>query len=70
MKKVLKKVLGDPQAKTLKRLRKRVKQVNDLAPKYKKLSDKELMQQTEKLQERLKKTDAGCYFARCFCCCP
>lgn len=55
MKKVLKKVLGDPQAKTLKRLRKRVKQVNDLAPKYKKLSDADLQAQTAKLQQRLKK---------------
>ena len=29
-----KKVLGDPQAKTLKRLKKRVKEINELAPKY------------------------------------
>jgi len=37
---VFKKILGDPQAKTVKRLRKRVKEVNELADKYKKMSDK------------------------------
>ncbi len=55
MKKVLKRVLGDPQVKTLKRLRKRVQVVNGLAPKYKKMSDTELKQQTEKLKKRLGK---------------
>jgi len=52
---VFKKILGDPQAKTVKRLRKRVKLVNDLGDKYKKLSDKELREQTEVLKKRLKK---------------
>jgi len=52
---VLKKVLGDPQAKTIKRLRKRVQAVNALAPKYEKMKDVELKRQTEKLRERLKK---------------
>ena len=52
---VFKKILGDPQAKTIKRLRKRVKEVNALAPKYKKLTDKQLQEQTEKLKSRLKK---------------
>src|SRR5690606_9066549 len=55
MKKILKKVLGDPQARTLKRLQKRAKAVNDLAPKYKKMSDKQLKEQTDKLKARLKK---------------
>lgn len=55
MRKVLKKVLGDPQAKTLKRMRKRVKEVNALEPKYKKLSDAKLKAQTETLRKRLKK---------------
>lgn len=55
MRKVLKKVLGDPQAKTLKRIRKRVKEVNALEPKYKKLSDARLKAQTEALKKRLKK---------------
>ncbi|MCA9331041.1 preprotein translocase subunit SecA, partial [Candidatus Saccharibacteria bacterium] len=55
MRKVLKKVLGDPQAKTLKRMRKRVKEVNALEPKYKKLADSKLKAQTEVLKKRLKK---------------
>jgi preprotein translocase subunit SecA len=52
---VLKKLLGDPQARTVKRLRKRVVSVNALADKYKKLSDKELKAQTDVLKKRLKK---------------
>jgi len=52
---VFKKILGDPQARTVKRLRKRVVKVNDLAEKYKKLSDKELKAQTDVLKKRLKK---------------
>lgn len=51
----LKKILGDPQAKTVKRLRKRVIQVNDLADKYKKMSDSKLQEQTAVLKKRLKK---------------
>ena len=35
---VFKKILGDPQAKTVKRLRKRVNDVNKLADKYQKLT--------------------------------
>lgn len=52
---VLKKILGDPQAKTIKRLRKRVKEVNELAPKYEKMTDKQLHEQTAVLKKRLKK---------------
>src|SRR5580704_16254294 len=52
---VFKKILGDPQAKTVKRLRKRVKAVNALADKYAKLTDKQLREQTEVLKKRLKK---------------
>lgn len=52
---VLKKILGDPQAKTVKRIRKRVNAINALGDKYKKLSDKELQAQTEVLKKRLKK---------------
>jgi preprotein translocase subunit SecA len=52
---VFKKMLGDPQAKTVKRLRKRVKSINALEDKYKKLSDKKLQEQTEVLKKRLKK---------------
>ncbi len=55
MKKVFKKILGDPQAKTVKRLRKRVKEVNALEPKYQKMTDKKLREQTDVLKKRLKK---------------
>jgi len=53
--KVLKRVLGDPQAATIKRLRKRVVKINDLADKYKKLTDKQLRGQTDVLKKRLEK---------------
>ncbi|MDB5182279.1 MAG: secA [Candidatus Saccharibacteria bacterium] len=52
---LLKRVLGDPQAKTIKRLRKRVVEVNKLEPKYKKLSDAKLKEQTAVLKKRLEK---------------
>lgn len=52
---ILKKVLGDPQAKTVKRLRKRVEEVNKLSDKYKKMSDTKLKEQTDVLKKRLKK---------------
>jgi len=51
---VLKKILGDPQARTIKRLRKRVRAINDLGDKYKKLTDKQLQEQTDVLKKRLK----------------
>jgi preprotein translocase subunit SecA len=53
MKKVLKKVLGDPQAKTLKRVRRRVSEINALEDTYKKMSDAQLTKQTEVLKKRL-----------------
>jgi preprotein translocase subunit SecA len=52
---VLKRLLGDPQIKTVKRLQKRVRVINELAPKYEKLTDKKLQEQTEVLRGRLKK---------------
>jgi preprotein translocase subunit SecA len=55
MKKVIKRVLGDPQVKTLKRLKKRVKDINALEDKYKKLSDSKLKAQTDELKKRLEK---------------
>ena len=55
MKKILKKVLGDPQAKTLKRLRKRVSEINALESRYAKMSDAKLREQTDVLKKRLKK---------------
>lgn len=52
---VFKKILGDPQARTVKRLRKRVKLVNELGDKYTVLTDKQLREQTDVLKKRLKK---------------
>ena len=52
---VFKKVLGDPQAKTIKRLKRRVKIINALEPTYQRMSDAELRNQTERLKERLGK---------------
>lgn len=53
MKKILKKVLGDPQARTVKKLTKRVREINNLESNYKKYSDSQLKSQTKKLKERL-----------------
>lgn len=53
--KALSKVFGDPQKKTLRRLQKRVAQVNVLADKYAKMSKKELKEQTELLKKKLSK---------------
>ncbi len=55
MKKSLKRVLGDPQVKTLKRLKKRVRDINALADKYAKLNDTQLKKQTDELKKRLTK---------------
>lgn len=55
MNKVLKRVLGDPQVRTLKRLQKRVLAVNALEKKYQKMTDKQLKEQTAKLRKRLEK---------------
>jgi len=52
---VFKKILGDPQARTVKRLRKRVVAVNALSDKYKKMTDVQLQAQTDVLKKRLKK---------------
>jgi preprotein translocase subunit SecA len=52
---VFKKILGDPQARTVKRLKKRVKEINALEGKYKKLSDSKLKEQSELLKKRLAK---------------
>lgn len=55
MKKVLKRVLGDPQVRTLKRLKKRVHEINALTDTYKKMSDAQLRAQTDKYKKRLAK---------------
>ena len=53
MKKMIKRILGDPQAKTLKRLRKRVKSINDIEPAMEKLTDSQLKAKTEEFKKRL-----------------
>jgi len=56
--KILKRVLGDPQAATIKRLRKRAKEINSLADTYSKMSDAKLHDQTNILKARLEKGDS------------
>lgn len=53
--KALTKVFGDPQKRILKRLQKKVVEINALAPKYQKMSKKELREQTAVLKKRLAK---------------
>ena len=53
--KALTKVFGDPQKRILKRLQKKVDEINALGPKYKKMSKKELREQTAVLKKRLAK---------------
>lgn len=51
--KALTKVFGDPQARVLKRLQKKVEAINSLADKYKKMTKAELQKQTGVLKKRL-----------------
>lgn len=51
----LTKVFGDPQKRIIKRLQKKVDQVNALSDKYKKMSKKELREQTDVLRKKLSK---------------
>ncbi len=57
MKKQIKKFLGDPQAKTLKRLRKKVKDINVFEPEMEKLSDSALKAKTAEFKKRLAEND-------------
>ena len=51
--KFLQHIFGDAQKKTLRRLRKRVVEINKLGVKYSEMTDQELQEQTEKLMKRL-----------------
>ncbi|MCL1839946.1 preprotein translocase subunit SecA [Candidatus Saccharibacteria bacterium] len=51
----LQSVFGDAQKKTLRRIYRRVQEINKLAPKYEKMTKKELQAQTEILREKLRK---------------
>jgi preprotein translocase subunit SecA len=53
--KSLKRVLGDPQAATVKRLRKRAREVEALSDEYKKLSDAKLKAKTAEFKDRIAK---------------
>ncbi|MBI4034693.1 preprotein translocase subunit SecA, partial [Candidatus Saccharibacteria bacterium] len=53
--KLLKRLLGDPQAATIKRLRKKALLVNELEPRFKKLTDAKLREQTKLFKDRLAK---------------
>jgi preprotein translocase subunit SecA len=55
MKQALTKVFGDPQARIIKRLKKRVETVNNLADKYHDMKTPELKKQTDVLKKRLEK---------------
>ena len=51
--KVLSKIFGDPQKKIIRRLQKKVDEINALESKYAKMSEEELAKQTEVLKKRL-----------------
>ena len=55
LEKFLQGIFGDAQKKTLKRLYKKVQEINKLEPKYEKMSDEELAEQTAILKKRLEK---------------
>ncbi len=55
LEKFLQTIFGDAQKKTLKRLYKKVEEINELEPKYKKMSEEELSDQTEILKSKLNK---------------
>jgi len=55
MSNLFKKILGDNQRATLKRIHRKVVEINKLEPKYSKLKDKDLAKQTGVLKNRLKK---------------
>ncbi len=55
MKQALTKVFGDPQARIIKRLKKRVETINNLADKYHEMKTPDLKKQTEVLKKRLEK---------------
>ena len=54
MRKIFKKLLGDPEHATLKRYYQKVKEINKFEPRYKKLSDSKLRAKTAEFRARLK----------------
>lgn len=57
MRQVLTKIFGDPQKKIIKRLQKRIVEINVLTDKYKAMKDSELKKQTAVLKARLAEKD-------------
>ena len=55
--KLLTTVFGDPQKKVLRRLQRKVDEINDLSEKYKKMSDEKLKEAFKKLKKSLSKKD-------------
>ena len=55
---VLQKVLGDPNAKALKKLNPFVTDINELEPEFQKMTDDELRAMTEELRSRLAEGEA------------
>ncbi|HVI68907.1 MAG TPA: preprotein translocase subunit SecA, partial [Magnetospirillaceae bacterium] len=55
MKQFLTKIFGDPQAKIIRRMRKKVRQVNALEDRYKKMKDPVLQKQTAELKKLVEK---------------
>ena len=53
LEKFLQGIFGDAQKKTLKRMYKKVQEINKLEPKYQEMSDEELRQQTEEFRKKL-----------------
>ena len=53
--KFLQGVFGDAQKKILRRLWKRAQEINKLEPKYEKMSDEKLKEQSEIFRERIRK---------------
>lgn len=53
--KFLQGIFGDAQKKTLRRLWKRAQEINKLEPKYEKMSDEELAEQTEEFKKKIDK---------------
>ena len=55
--KLLTTIFGDPQKKILRRLQRKVDEINDLSEKYKKMSDEKLKETFEKFKKSLSKKD-------------
>jgi len=55
--KLLTAVFGDPQKKILRRLQRKVDEINNLSEKYKKMSDEKLKEAFKKLKKSLSKKD-------------